>query len=496
MDLPNAPRAAPPQVVAWRRDDPRRRLWGPVTTAVAWELVLQGVRVRHPVLAEVREHALWMVPAEAPLAEAEVRAAAAARDWLARVAGTCAPFVRDPDLDIVPSAHWREAVHDRGDTVRDTLFRLHYADGVPLDQVEARTRIDGPLLRGAREALREATRVVVADDGISLEGWEPARVDRLISRIAVASGDGCPGPTGLATDAGRAHAEGCPRCTRVLRLLREGVISPTDLFPPEGGPALAEATTDLALVQVHPDARGQLRALTALFDARPVGSDLLAVDVGAHPGFEATMRELAERGRPAASALRVARRVVRSHWARKAIVGPGVLDLQRELSLLGWGEVRGLDVLPEVVPPAPSAVRWWSGAALLGLVAVAAGVYVSLPGEVGPSAAVEAAAQAGAVVFDTDDSAYVDVIALRSGSATVVFHSVSPADKGAVATGDGRYKVVADADQFLIVASSRPLEDLPLVVQAVPSGTDASMLKTRVRERYPAAGLELVTTPR
>lgn len=492
MDVPAAPRVAPPPVAAWRRDDPRRRLWGPVTTAVAWELVVRGVRVRLPVLTEVREHALWMVPPDAPLAEAEVRAADAARDWLARVSGVCAPFPRDPDLDIVPSARWREAIHDRGDVVRDTLFRLHYADGVPLDQVEARTRIDGPLLRSAREALREATRAVVAEDGLSLEGWDPARLDRLIGRIAVASGDACPGPTGLATDAGRAHAEACPRCTRVLRLLREGVLSPSDLFPPEGAPALAEATTDLALVQVHPDARGQLRALTALFAARPLGPDVVAVDVGAHPGFEATLRELAERGKPAAAALRVARRVVRARWARKALVGPGVLDLQRDLSLLGWGEVRGIDVLPEVVPPPPSAVRWWMGAALLGLVAIAAGVWVSVPGPVGPRTELEAAADAGGVVFDTDDRAYVDVIAIRAGTSSLVFHSEGPADKGALATGDGRYRLAAEADAFLVVAALVPLADLPLVVSAVPSGTDTSTLRSRVRERYPSAALDLV----
>ena len=51
--------------------DPLRRLWGPVTVRVAWDLVRAGVAVRPQLLRAVREHALWRIPPTAGLAEAE-----------------------------------------------------------------------------------------------------------------------------------------------------------------------------------------------------------------------------------------------------------------------------------------------------------------------------------------------------------------------------------------------------------------------------------------
>lgn len=492
MDLPPVQRSASPAATPWRRDDPRRRLWGPVTVRVVWELVLAGIRVRPQVVREVREHALWMIRPDAEVHEADVLAAEATRDWLARVDGTYLGFTPPPDLDIEPTVRWREAIHDPADVVHDAVFRLHYGDSVRLDEIEQRTRIDGVLLRGAREAVREMARQVLAQDGLDTSGWDVGRLDRLLTRIAVVGGDQCPGPGGLATEVGRAHAADCPRCTRVLRLLREGLVSPSDLFPPEETACLQEGTVDALLLQVQPDKKRHLKGLLAATGGRMLDRDTVVVDLGATPGVDAALRELAERGAPAATELRAVRRTIRGRWGKRVLLGPGVLDLLRDIGALPWGEVRGIERLPEVVPPPPSAARWWTGAGLFGILALFAGVLVSLPDR--PQAEVELRAQAApdGVRFDAGEDAFVDVVALRAGGASVAFHSATPADKGDLATGDGQYALVAAGDAFLVVGARSALDDLDRVLAGFAGGVDPAELAERVRDRYPTAAVEVV----
>ena len=499
MDNPTVHRVGVTAATPWRRDDPRRRLWGPITVRVAWELVVGGIRVRPQVLREVREHALWLIRPDVDLSEADTLAAEATCDWLARLDGVYRPIALPPDLDVQPSLRWRELIHDRGDMVHDAVFRLHYGDGRRLEDIEHRTRIDGVLLRAAREAVREMTRQVLAEDGVDAAGWDPARLDRIIARIAVVVGDQCPGPGGLATDAGRAHAVECPRCTRVIRLLREGILSPSDLHPPEDTPCLQEGTLDLVLIQVQSDHRRALRRVLASTGGRMLDRDTVVVDLATNPGVDAALRSLAERGAPAAAHLRVVRRAIRGRWGKKALLGPGIVDLLRDLEALPWGDVRGLERLPEVIPPPPSAARWWTGAALFGLLALLAGVLVSVPSRPDPDVVLTARATPGGVRFDTAEDALVDVIAVRPGGASVVFHSATAADKGDLATGDGQYEIQATADSFLVVGGLEPFADLELVLAGFGGSDDARALVVRLQDRFPTAAVELVraaaTTP-
>ncbi len=482
---PAAPRQAPPV-------DPLRRLWGPVTIRVAWDLIRSRVDVRPPTLRAARDHALWRLPPGADLADAEAVATAAVDDYLGRSAGRYQPFELDPDLDILPTPAWRQSVLAASDSFHEAVLRLHYADGLPLEEVERRTSLETALLRGARDAVRELVRAVLAEDGVSVEGWDPARLDRLIVRIATAAGDLCPGPGGLATEAGRVHADDCPRCSRALRMFREGVLSPGDLFPPEDGACLPTGTLDLVCIGVHPDARRHLRALARAFgDAgRLLVDDMLLVDA-TRADVPAILIDAAERGAPPAARMRILKRTVQGRWVPRAVVGPGPDQVLARIQGLGWGEADGLDPLPEPLPPPPSAARWWVGAGLAAVLAAAAGVW-TLRSVDGAAMPLHAAVEPGSVVFDTDEAAWVEVIALRAGRAEVVFHSGTPGDKGQLATGDGRYRVTADADAFVVVAGPRALDGLDRVLGVLPPGAErpVDVLVERLRERYPEAAVQ------
>lgn len=489
MDLPTA---IPPK----SGSDPLRRLWGPITIRVAWELLRAGVQPRPPTLRAARDHALWRLPADVGLADAEARSSASVEDYLARCAGRYAPSAPDSDLIVLPSPAWRESILAASDPIHEAVLRLHYADGLTLDEVERRTGLETALLRGARDAVRELARSVVGEDGLSLEGWEPARLDRLLIRIATATGDLCPGPGGLATEPGRAHAEGCPRCSRALRMFREGMLSPGDLFPPEDGACLPSGVVDLCCVSVHPDARRHARALTRVLGdaARLLPEDILLIDAS-RVDLQSVLVHAAEQGAPPATQMRIVRRSVPGRWVPRAVIGPGVDKLLGALQGMTWGEVDGVEPLPEPLPPPPSAARYWVGAVLVALLAVAAGVWASLPVPAASDVLLVAKAEAGGVVFDTDDDAWIEVIALRGTQADVVFHSESPGDKGRLGTGDGRFRIQTEADAVVLVASRSRLTGIERVLGVLPPSDMPAkdVLVKRLRDRY--AGSAVVGVP-
>lgn len=482
---------------AARPVDPIRRLWGPVTIRVAWELVRAGVDPRGTTLRAARDHALWRLPPAAGLSEAEVVAAQAVGELLDRAAGRYAPYVPPSDLDVLPTPMWREAIQAASDPIHEGLLRLHYADGLPLQEVERRSGVEVALLRAARDALRELMREVLAEDGVSVEGWEPGRVDALLARIATAADDLCPGPGGLATEAGKVHADGCPRCSRALRLLREGMLAPGDLFPPEDGACVPTATVDLVLVGFLPEGRRHIPALIRRCGAaiRSLAGEVLVID-SSRCDITSFLVDCAERGAPAAAHLRVLRGVVPGRWASRAVIGPGIDGLLARLQGLQWGEVEGAPPLPDPLPPPPSAARWWAAAALMALFAFAAAVFALRERHPTSDVALSAEAEVGGIVFDTDEHAWVEVIVLRGTRAEAAFHSGSPGEKGRLATGDGRYRFTADADAYLIVASGAPLQDLEQVIAAPSSLADrGGALAERLRDRYPGAAVLAVQAP-
>lgn len=464
---------------------PARRHWAALTVAVAWELARVLPTLRPQLLSAARQHAAWRLPPSAGLAETESVAAAAARELLQRRAGRYPRWELDPDVDLLPDPRWRQAVIDTATPLHEAVFRLHYGDGVPLEELAPRLRVDLSWLRPAREAVRELVRVIVGEDGVATEGWDEPRVDRLVARVALAAGDRCPGPGGLATEIGRAHGESCPRCGRALRLIREGVLGPGDLYAPDT--PVPPANETLTLLQLHPEGRKHLKGLAAaLPGAIRVGDDQFVV-VGSE-AIDLAVRELAEAATPDRRMLRIVRASVPGTLAEGMVIGAALESLRELVQILPWGEVRGLEALPEPLPPPPSAIRWWAAAGLVGCLAIAAGVMAMSASEPGPAFDVTARRDAGGVRWDTDDNAFVDVIAVSGDRAELLFHSTSPADKAVLATGDGAYHVDVDDREVVIVATTSEFGDGPLVL-AAPTGAQARQL---IRARLPEAAVVIV----
>jgi len=480
---PNSPRTLPSISVPADDQGPARRHWAALTVSVAWELARAMQRVRPGLLDLAREHAAWRLPPGASLSEVEVVAAAATREFLQRRQGRYARWVPDPDADMLPDPRWRDAVLDTATPLHEAVFRLHFGDGVSLEELAPRLRVDGSWLRPAREAVRELVRVIVADDGVPTEGWDDERLDRLVTRVALAAGDRCPGPGGLATEIGLSHGESCPRCGRALRLIREGVLAPGDLFAPDR--PVPPPNTTLTLVHVHPDSRRNHKLVArALEGAVRVHEDqfVLADSTTA----EAALRELAEAGTPPRTQLRIVRLAAPGRVADGMLLGRSFDSLQEAVQILPWGETRGVDALPDPLPPPPSAARWWAVAGVVASLAAVAAVAAMQAGEPGPRYSVSGSRAEGGVLFDTDDAAFVDVYAIAPDRAEVLFHSDSTADKAGIATRDGRYRTATDDRPLVVVASPVAITDATTIVAAARDAADA---RVRLHARYPEADI-------
>lgn len=462
---------------------------------IVWDLVGLGIRPRIQTIREVRDHALLHLGEHTDTVEAEDAASAALVDWLRRREGHYEELPVAEAADILPDSRWRQAILDECEPLHEAVFRLAYGDGLPIDEVVHRVGVDAAWVRASQEALRAVGRAVVAEDGLSTEGWTVAQLDAVLGRIANAAGNVCPGPEGLLTDLGRVHAESCPRCSRAHRLIARGFLAPSALFAPEDGILLPNTDVDLLCLQVHPDARKCVRLVIRQFDehVRIIDGELIFVNAAAVQDIEERLAALTERGMPGVEHLRGVRQRVRGAWGRQAILGPGPLDLIETLQHTEWGVIEGLGDLPDRLPPPPSSLRWYAALVFTMLLALTATTFAWTQRGPIPTFEVTAERDATGVIFDTSDDAYVDVIALNGSLGEPLLHSVAVFDKGQHATGDGRYRFNADADVIVVVTSAAPIIDLAALLAFE---ADPSRLEEIVQRTVPNAGVVALERPR
>jgi hypothetical protein len=472
--------------------DPYRRIWTAITIRVAWELVRSGVRPNGLVLREAREHALWVIPATSGLAEADAIATGATHDFIERLRGNYRVWKPDPDLQLLPDPRWRQDILEAADPVHNMVFRFHYADGLSLEEVEKMIKVDRRTLKGAREAVRGLARSVLSASGLSFTDWDAARFDRFLARVASAAGDRCPGPWGLHTTSGQAHAEDCPRCSRASRLMKEGVLSSADLAPPEDTPCLPDRMLDLTCVQIHPEARRHLRIFERTFGkyARKAAEGTYLIDNSSVPDLQERLAALAENGSPPNSQLRIVRREVPGRWGRSAVLGPGPDWLQTESWSMGWGEVEGLDLLPPPLPPPPSSWSLWLGAGAVAFIAALLGLWVFRTPPPGVLTLTAMRAQDG-LFFRTDLNANIEVWAFQNQKLVQLFHSQSAADKGLLASGDGGYFLPSTADTWVLIAAPEPIND-GIPVAGILAESKEKAAETRLEELIPEAEVTFV----
>jgi hypothetical protein len=126
---------------------------------------------------------------------------------------------------------------------------------------------------------------------------------------------------------------------------------------------------------------------------------------------------------------------------------------------------------------------------LIASLAQLAGWLALAPQDEAPRYALSAVRTAGAVVFDTDDEAWVEVLAVDTEGAEVLFHSEGPDDKAALATGDGRFRVIVGERPVLVVAAVGALADVDAVMAVSRDLDDA---RERLQARYADAAVVAV----
>lgn len=477
-------------------DEGRSRLWLPVTIRVAWELLLARVRIRPAVLADAREHVLRCLPSGVSEEEAEALASVYTRDYLGRARHH--RYQRpplDPDLSLPVPRAWREQLVATLDPVADAVLRMHYGDGLAMEEVERHAAIHRAVLDGATEGLREAMRVIASEGGGREEEWPDARIDGLLRRVATLAGSGCPGPAGLLSEAGREHAGRCPRCSRGVRLIRQGVLAPTDLFPPEGEPLVAPSRCGVMALLLHPDARKHREALAEVLDeiAIEVGNDGWLVPADEIPELLPALRALAEQGTPPRHQVRGAVVEGPGRWRRNVILGPVPVAALEEARSRPWAEIDRVGELPAPLPPPPSAAGWWVVALGCAALAALAGVSALTPPAPEIATPIEAAwtrAEAGwDLRFDADDLAVLDVVVQDDQGLRVLERGIL-AEKGRWATGEGDFTLSLPAARAAVIASAEGVADLEdLVAAARVSADPVRDLAARLRERYPTADI-------
>lgn len=461
------------------------------------------VRVRPALLQDAREHVLRSLPAGAGQDEAERLASVYTHDFLARLKKQRyrRPTL-DADVSVVVPRDWRDRMLDMLDAPGQIVLRSHYSDGYVLTDVERNTRYHRRALGRSREHVRACARALLSAEGPDTSGWSEKRLDIMICRIANQSEPGCPGPGGLLSAAGEEHARRCPRCSRALRLIRWGAISPNDLFLSESQRPLDTQRCKLLAILLHPDGRQHHSVVAAAIGdaAIGVGRDCWLVDAGELNPIRAALSSLAQLNTPPRHLLRGALVDGPSRWSQGMLLGPLPVYAIEAARSRPWSEVDGIGELPPPLPPAPRATRWWLTAALTGALAALSGAWALSPPPLSPDCPVVARFAVNpvgvAARFDTDDLAVVDVIVQDAGSLRVVARAAA-ADKGRWATGEGDFQLaMPGAERLLLVSSRDGLDSLPELLEEVRREPDPiAALAERIRATTPRAAVALSPLP-
>ena len=457
------------------------------------------VRVRPMLLQDAREHVLRCLTPGASHDEAERLASLYTRDFLRRIKKK--RYRRpepDADVNFVVPRVWRGRLLDMLDPIGQMVLRAHYGDGYTLPEVERSTRYHRRALARTREHVRAAARGLLSTEGTDVSSWDEKRLDTMIRRVANQAEPGCPGPGGLLSPAGEVHARSCPRCSRALRLIRWGTISPNDLFLPENLDPFSLQTCKLLAVLLHPDGRKHHAAVAAALgeDAISVGRDCWLIDAEDLSGVKVALSSLAQQNTPPRHLLRGALVHGLGRWSQQVLLGPLPVSAIEAARGRPWAEVDGIGELPPPLPAAPRATRWWAIAAVMGLLAGLTGYNALRPISSPPSCPVQArfdVSPEGVVArFDTDDMAIVDIVSWEADAFRLVAQGAS-AEKGRWATGEGDFQLaLPGAERVLVISSPDGVSQLPILLEQVSDSPDPlTALAVQISAHHPLADVAL-----
>lgn len=465
--------------------------WAAITVRVAWTLRTEGVRQTRDRVRDAREHVFWHLEPQMSVHLAEDLAERLVREWVARAEGR--PWrPRFPEDDDHPlPQRWRDALFVEGQPkIADLVLRHHYADGIKLHKLaskSSRTPLDRPSLEAAREGLREAVREVAREEGRPIDGWSDDRLDDLIHRLAQVARQPAPSLLDVVDGQRPQDVKRCVRCRRAFKLVTGGTLARADLVPPPHR-ARPSGMMQVVALQFRPEVRSRRSRLRDVFPASfPMGDDLLLVHAPVPATVFRALRDRALTSWPTRDDVRGASMTLGGRWSPSGPLGPGPKQVPGALRGVRWGSIDGLGELPAPLPPPPSAAPWWALVLALGVLTFLVGRWALEEGAgFAPQASrldveVVEARQGMWVDFDVDDLARVVLLMEERDGPRILLSGRSAAEKAAMATGDGRYRVHLLADRALIAQVSRAVAELPGLVdgarqQAAPLDTVAREL--------------------
>jgi hypothetical protein len=476
----------------------------PVTVAVAWTLVRQRAGLKPRVIQEAREHVLRSLPPDCDVDLAEFLTPELVHDWIGRLKQRRYRRLEPPPEGPWPPLHAAQRalmIEVANDRYELHVLRAHYGEREPLDGLARQKANELRRLEAARGRLRERARALTIEAIGEGKEWEAARLDHLLRRLANLALPGGPGPMGLLSPAGAAHAKRCPRTARAIRLVTHKGLDPGLLLCPPDQPPVPPGPAGVLALLLHPDARRYAKRLERLIGAHAiaVGEDAWLVPEDKLGAVVPAVVEACLDGAPSRHFLRGALVRDAGRWSHQVLLGPLPLRAVEAARGRPWGELDGVTELPLPRPPPPSAARWWASAAGLVAAAAAAALLALQPAGAGPRSPVEARFSAGAGVvdarFDVPDLATVEVLALRQGQLQVV-HRGAMAAKGVWATGEGDYALRVPGELAALVVSDGGVDDLDaLIAQANATGRPMGSLRGLLRAAHPGAELAVGGAP-
>ena len=492
------------QVPPGERKDPpgdvMQRGWAQITVRLAWSLRRCGVEPDTETLRHARTHLLYVLDPSLSVWEAEDRTERIATALAARLRGKRwrSPFPEDDDL--VPQWAWREKLFQGATRERLAVLRFYIGEGFTFSEVADHAALPEDRLHAPLVGLRDTLRAAAALDRVDLTGWSDERIDHLLHRVVSMSAPDLP-PFDQIVDGQVPEAvDRCLCAARAYRMHRRGALTRNDLMPP------AEIRRPIARTRaLHLQLRGEgIAHRDQLRSALPgrtqlLGDDGLLVEVVDDKELSEVLSLAAQVERPRAEDLRGHLIEGPGRWSPFGLLGPLPARVQPQIDDTRWGDVRGLDGeglrLPEALVAPPSALWMWGVALVL---AVLAGLGLHALDQPGLDRGafpirVEASAARGGMWLDldVDDSAYLHLVGLRDGRLEVLHHGLSPADKARFATGDGRFRLHAEADEVLLVSTPEPLDSLPDTLLAV-EGTPAPLEAVAQGLRATSPGADIV----
>ena len=490
---------ATPELTSQQR--PLRSIWGPVTIRVTWTLYQAGLEPRD-LLTAAREHVLLSIPDKLPPNQAEDLAEHFTREFLQRFLHQNYRPREMETCGVEPQYRWRQALLKTLDGLGEVVFHLGYGDRLPLEQISETTGTDTGVLIGSQEGIRAALRSILAAEGVGLAQADARALDLLLQRLALMAAPECSGGEEILRSDKRSHVERCPRCTRGLRLIRANQLSPSDLMPPTD--SWSPPRTSVLALHLHPDARQKRRHLLEAFKHQVVAADddLILLDPDHLPNYPEILWDMTQISRPPRDHLRGSMARGGGRWTEKALLGPIAQVALEKTRSQTWGQVDGVDSLPEPIPEPPSPARWWLAALGVTLLALLIGV-LALRGPARQATypltaefRIQPEEKVVTARFDADDEAYIAIISQGLRGLRVEHLSNESTEKGALGTGAGDYIIQVEGQgataRLLLVSSPHVLGELQELL-SLSAGAAAPLdeLAQLLENRYPQADIKI-----